>query len=149
MHFDRLDALPAYNYIGSESGQIRTFINAIFPQLTRSCTSLMVRRREATLRSNSAFEAEAREQGLDVREVVDVAFAGMVARIIDKGKAETTRTSCVTQRMIILDQRAVVVDGPQLGAEQLAWFVTDPDIVRWAQQMFTAAGSWAMRCPPP
>lgn len=133
---------PSLVLIGEDRDTARACINGLAAQARRSVNSLSVRVSIQGLAIARRGDDLAAEQGIDSRGVID--HWGLNAELraaMTPAERARHRVGCVNQRMIILDRRAVVTDGPPVrSAERSTWLVTEPAIVALAVRVFEA--SW-------
>lgn len=136
------DGGPSLVLVGEDRDTARACINDLAAQARRSVTNLAVRVSIKGLAVARRGDELATENGVDSRGVID--HWGLTAEVrgaMTPSERARHRVGCVNQRMIILDRRAVITDGPPVrSAERSTWLVREPAIVALAVRVFEA--SW-------
>lgn len=134
--------LPSLRLVGKDRDTARAFINELATQARSSVTSMQVRTTVKGLTVARRIDELNVERGIDSRGVVDLwGLTAEVCGAMTPGERARLRVCCVNQRMIIVDRRAVMTDGPPVrSGERSAWLVTEPSIVTLAVRVFES--SW-------
>jgi len=133
---------PSLVLVGEDRDTARAFIGELAAQARSSVTNLAVRVSIKGLAVARRGDELATEKGIDSRGVID--HWGLTAEVraaMTPSERARHRVGCVNQRMIILDRRAVITDGPPVrSTERSTWLVREPALVALAVRAFES--SW-------
>lgn len=140
-----------YVLIGRDMPQARAAIARLLPQLRHCAVSLAQRASVRNLASHRQADAVLAARGVDVRGVYDSwCLTAEIRAALTDAERDYCRAGCVTQQFILLDRRAVVLDGPPVdgGRERSTWLVGDPEVVRMAGVLFDTSWRSAREIEP-
>lgn len=140
-----------YLLIGRDMPQARAAIGRLLPQLRHCAVSLAQRASVRNLAAHRRADALLAARGVDIRGVYDSwCMTAEIRAALTDAERDYFRAGCVTQQFILLDRRAVVLDGPPVdgGRERSTWLVGDPDVVRMAGVLFDTSWRSAVEIEP-